>query len=67
MGNCKSNEEPCDEEVKCTTNQKLKSMAVLTFAGPNAVEVSATESYQPTFSDPVFFSPKSNQDLLTSE
>jgi hypothetical protein len=54
MGNCSGKEEHVDEQ----SNEKIKDnkATVLTFAGPNALELPSEDSMQPTFSDPVFFS-----------
>jgi hypothetical protein len=61
MGNCKSNHEDVEdvEEVAMKVIPEVKKKVhVLTFAGPEAVTVEIKKNLQPTFSDPVFFSPR---------
>ena len=57
MGNCNTTKD-CDEgsdlkEIKVVKNK----VQVMTFAGPEAIQVECPKLAQPTFSDPVFFSP----------
>ena len=65
MGNCASNHEEIDEQKMKNTKYKVNNIAVLTFAGPNAMQTPLPES-QPTFSDPIFFSPNSSNQIFNN-
>ena len=65
MGNCAHKEEYIDEQKLQPNINKKNDIAVLTFAGPNAFDAPSNESFQTTFSDPVFFSSMNNQKSLS--
>ncbi len=61
MGNCTHR-----QDVDEATKNSGKSLAVLTFAGPNAFEMLAEDTMQPTFADPIFFSQKTQNSISYS-
>ena len=62
MGNCSSNDEDLETNMKDPSNKPV-SIAIATFAGPDAFKVQPKDISTVTFADATFFPPRSQTSL----